>query len=198
MSAKLPPNVRLQVKSAVYERADEFRYAERNRVENNAFLNDLVKDPEIGLRISEFIPREKVRTYIKDGILNAYSKQRQAVLLCADPTVIAHQACGQNVEHIETTTIKSSKVHLFRREDNDYLVLVEGNVLKWETALRKALEFIARSPGLPPENHKVHLALNLASTGAPLTESDRKAIARALDFIGVNVIFLYTTDPGLY
>lgn len=198
MSVKIPSHVRLQIKSAVYERADDFGYAERNRVENNAFLNELVNDPEIGHRIGEFIPREKIRTYIKDSILNAYSKQRQAIILSTNPTEIACQICGQNVDHIETLSMKSSKIHLFRREDKDFLVLVAGNVMRWETALRKGLEFITRSPGLPSDDHKVHVALSLASTGAPLTESDRKAIIQALDFIGVGVKFIYSTPPGLY
>lgn len=189
MSSRLPANVRCEVKEVVFKRADNFHYTERNRVENNTFLNDLANDPEVGLKIGEYIPREKVRTYIKDGILNAYSKQRQAMLHTADPTVIAREACGQEVAHIETVSIKYSKVHFFRCADQNFLVLGEGNVAKWETALRKTLEYIARSPGFPPEEYQVYVALSLASTGAPLTESDKKAIKHALDFIGIGVIY---------
>ena len=37
-------------------------------------MDQLVDDPEVGRILVEYMAKERVRTYIKDGILNAYAK----------------------------------------------------------------------------------------------------------------------------
>ena len=189
MSNKLPSEIQKSIKSVVYKKADEFEYASRNRIDNGIFIDNLVNDTEVGEKLALYLPKHDVRTYIKDGILNRYSKDRMADLLRINPIDIIREVIDMKAYHIETCSIKQSKVHLYRLENNDLLVLSEGTTLKWETALRKALEFIARSPGLPPENSNLHIALNLACVGTSLTESDRKHIQCSLNLINVYVVF---------
>lgn len=72
MANALPKNIQAKVKRAVYKKADEFGYMECGRIESGRFLDILVDDPDVGKIIIEYMPKERVRTYIKDGILNAY------------------------------------------------------------------------------------------------------------------------------
>ena len=74
MANALPKNIQAKVKRAVYKKADEFGYMECGRIESGRFLDTLVDDPEVGKVIIEYMPKERVRTYIKDGVLNAYTK----------------------------------------------------------------------------------------------------------------------------
>ena len=74
MANALPKNIQAKVKRAVYKKADEFGYMECGRIESGRFLDILVDDPDVGKIIIEYMPKERVRTYIKDGILNAYTK----------------------------------------------------------------------------------------------------------------------------
>ena len=73
--AALPKNIQSQVKEAVFREADEFGYMASGRIESGQFIDTLVEDPEVGRVLIEYMPKERVRTYIKDGILNAYTKK---------------------------------------------------------------------------------------------------------------------------
>lgn len=189
MSNKLPSEVQKCIKEIVYRKADEHGYAKRNRIDNGAFLDNLVQDPDVGLKISQYISRQDVRTYIKDAILNRYSKDKAAELLNGDPVEIAKKIMGIGAILIETKVVKYSKVHLLKLENNDYLILSEGTILKWETALKKALEFVAQSPGLPPTRSNLYIGMNLVSAGSTITSSDKIHIERSLRLINVKVFF---------
>ena len=61
--------------------------------------------------------------------------------------------------------------------------------LKWETALRKALEIIVRNPGLTINNTVPSICLQLAVAGQDITDGDKKHISDALGAIGVKALF---------
>lgn len=190
MAIVLPRKKATLVKTRVYTKADEFGYSTRSRTENNQFLDSLVDDAEIGGVVREYLPKEKVRTYIKDGILNAYSKRfTKSALDEVSPTDTIQQLYGVSSSVIQQCTGKDARVSVSRSEDGRIFVVSGGTVLKWETALRKALELIARESGLTIDKKTPTICLHLVPTNNGLTVADKKYIQTALAAIEVQAIF---------
>lgn len=187
MAKALPREVQERVKLAVFEKADAHGYASRGRVENGKFIDDLVDDSEIGGVVKEYVPDGRARTYIKDGILNQYTKAKvKEIHLAADSLVVIKQAYG-----VDGTFIHSNDGIVVCRSPGDGMVYVigKGTVLKWETALRKALEFVARSPRYRSGGEHPEICLQLAVINNDITEGDKTQITSALDAVGVKVYF---------
>jgi hypothetical protein len=190
MASILPKKKAAQVKTRVYAKADEFGYSTRSRTENNQFLDSLVEDTEIGGVLREYLAKEKVRTYIKDGILNAYAKQfTKSALNEASPTDTIQQIYGVSSSIIQQCTGKNARVSVSRSDDGRIFVISGGTVLKWETALRKALELIARETGLSVNGITPKICLHLVATNNSLTVADKKHITTALGAVGVQAMF---------
>jgi hypothetical protein len=68
-----------------------------------------------------------------------------------------------------------------------FLKLKHYTVLKWETALRKALVLVAREPDLVVDAPIICLQLAILNLG--ITDGDRKLITDALKTIGVKARF---------
>jgi hypothetical protein len=190
MAKKLPNKQSAQVKALVFSRADEFDYSARNRTENNQFLDSLVEESEIGGVLREYMPKEKVRTYIKDAILNAYAKRvTRSALEGVSQTDTIRQIYGVESSVIQQCTGKDARVSVSRSDDGRIFVVSGGTVLKWETALRKALELIARETGLTIEGQTPAICLHLVATSNSLTVADKQHITTALATVGVQAIF---------
>ena len=65
-----------EIRELVYQRLDSVNYLAQGRVENGKFMEQLAHDPVVGGRIAEYTGREKVKTYIKDALINRYAKER--------------------------------------------------------------------------------------------------------------------------
>ncbi|NPU99896.1 MAG: hypothetical protein HPY53_00795 [Brevinematales bacterium] len=186
MANSLPKDVAAQVKKAVFKKADEYCYAKRGRVENGRFIDELMDDPEIGGVIKEYRKAGRVRTYIKDGVLNTYTKQMTRLILRA-----------ANPIQIICRTYNEEQVFVLSRDDivvclssNERIYVIgRGTVLKWETALRKALEYIARTPGVRTDGRYPAICLQLAVINDDITEGDKRQITNALAAVGVKVFF---------
>lgn len=190
MATVLPKKKAALVKTRTHTKADEFSYMTCNRKESSQFLDSLVEDPEIGGVLCEYLAKEKVRTYIKDGVLNAYSKQfTKNALAEVSPTDTIHQIYGVPSSVIQQCTGKDARVSVSRSNDGRIFVVSGGTVLKWETALRKALELIAREAGLSVDGKTPEICLHLVATNNSLTVADKKHITIALGAVGVEVIF---------
>ena len=125
---------------------------------------------------------------IKDAVLNRYMKDKKGEVLseCESEIVpIIEEIYNQDPTLIE----KRDLSFIFRMENGDVLVVSQGTLLKWETALRKALEIISSSPGLNSPSQKVKILLNIALLGSPTTSADRDQLRSALKIIGVEVNF---------
>lgn len=190
MATVLSKENALLVKTKVYAKADEFGYSTRSRIENNQFLDSLVEDPEIGGVICEYLAKEKVRTYIKDGILNAYAKRSTNNALGeVSPTDTIQKIYGVTSTVIQQCAGKDARVSVSRSDDSRIFVVSGGTVLKWETALRKALELIARETGLSVDGKTPEICLHLVATNNSLTVADKTHITTALNAVGVKAIF---------
>jgi hypothetical protein len=182
---KVPVDIQREIKSAVYEKADKHCYLQRDRSINSNFMDNLVRDPEVGVRLANYMGKSEVRTYIKDAILNRYSKDKVKDAMSLDAGIVI-----DNMLNLKSIEIEADKrVGLYRLENNDLCLLSRGTSLKWETALRKALEYISRAPKLPPEDCKLHIVLHIVTLSKPLPESDIEHLRDALRIIGVLAFF---------
>lgn len=175
----IPETVREEVHKYVTGLADAHNYLDKNRPENAAFIRQLLNDPAVGGRLREYMPSEGVKTYIKDGILNKYSKKQRPLprhvddVLCALYTVVP----------LEIHYSKRANTSLHVREDGG-LVVVTRTTTRWETGLRRILLYVASNPrrmqtGIPD------LVLVLFQYGNPVNGGDRQLIERALKLVDV-------------
>lgn len=187
MAKSLQKEVQEAVKKSAHRKADIHSYLHKSRNENGVFMDNLIKDPEVGGVLEKHMKKAEIKTYIKDSILNRYSKDKALEALARDTEAairIARKVFRQ--ESIEIDKQPAKMLFLLRLENGDILLVAQGTLLKWETALRKALEFITKSPGLPPpDNTKLHILLNIAVLGKPFTNADRTHLQSTLAHIGV-------------
>lgn len=190
MAKLVPKEKALRVRKTVYDKADAYGYATRSRNDNGLFMDNLLEDSEVGGILKEYMPKSKIRTYIKDSILNAYAKNRAKKILTAkSPENIVLQVFSVRSFIIQEGKGKDSGVSVCRAEDGRIFVISEGTVLKWETALRKALELIAREPKLIINGKTPQICLQLAALSADITDGEKAHIATALDAISVKAQF---------
>ncbi len=186
MAVKLPSDVSKTIKTLTFARADEFGYGSRSRTENGAFLNSLVDDPEIGGKLRDYMPADAVRTYIKDGVLNAYAKAEVRKKL----NHISLETVIRNLFNTEAHSVgKINSTHIYRSEENDVYLIQSGTYLKWETALRKLLECVAANDNIQNQANSVHLCLLLAVSCGEMSFGDQSQLEKALKYIGVRVFF---------
>jgi hypothetical protein len=190
MSKVITTENKIKIKRAIYKKADDFGYTSCSRSDSGSFMDELVADPDVGGILKEYLPLEKVRTYIKDGVLNAYTKEKTKKILKANLPI----ETIKQIYSVETALLSEGKgkdvnVSVSRAEDGRIFVISGGTVLKWETALRKALEHIARTPGLIIEGVTPSICLILAVVSKDITEGDKNHIKIALDAISIKVRF---------
>lgn len=190
MPKKLPNKKKKQIETLIYARADAAGYRTLSRPESSRFLDSLVEDDAVGGVLREYYPKENIRTYIKDGILNAYMKRfTKDALDGVSPTDTIQRIYGVSSSVIQQCTGKEARVSVSRSEDGRIFIVSGGTVLKWETALRKALELIAKEAGLTIDGKTPEICLHLVATNNSLTEADKRHITTALGALGVEAIF---------
>lgn len=178
MSNKPPAAIAVRIKDIVYREADNADYLGRDRVKNGIFLDKLVKHPQVGMVLQEHIPQAEVRTYIKDAILNRYSKDKTARAVPADLTPIIQNIYG--ADFVQSDKQVSSGVSLFRDASGKrFVVTAQGTYLKWETALRKALLYIPDKP-FAQTAEKIDIALILSAQSRRITDAEKKHLNEAL------------------
>lgn len=182
MSNALPTAIGKNIKAKIHAAADEARYASMSRPESGAFMDALVKRKDIGGIIEQHIPKAEVRTYIKDGVLNAYSKAHARKAKPKDPKDIIEKHYNFKVELIE----KCPGVDVFassKEGNTQYIVVASGTFLKWETALRKTLLCVAAKP-FGQYTDRVHIFLILMAQGKSIAPADKTLVQKALNKCG--------------
>ncbi|MCP4098163.1 MAG: hypothetical protein GY748_18175 [Planctomycetaceae bacterium] len=183
MSTKIPQSVAKRIKAIVFQAADEADYLAMARPDSGAFLNRLVTRPDVGGEIITYISRDEVRHYIKDAILNRYSKDKTKEATPDHLKPIVKSTYGLEAEESHSEV----KLCLYRsttpERENEYVVISEGTVLKWETALKKALLFISAKP-FSKTASEVHILLLLFAQHKPVPPSDKKNLKNALKRCG--------------
>jgi len=176
----------IRIKEIVYAKADEYDYINRSRNENGQFMTALVEDTDVGGVLSQYLEKGKIRTYIKDAILNGYTKNRKRKILIENSPVDTIQ----KVYSVNVNIIQSLRdVTVCRSSDDKIFVVSSGTFLKWESALRKALELIAREPKLVVNGKTPEICLQLAVLNLGITDGDKELITDSLKAIGVKARF---------
>jgi len=190
MKNSLPTKITEQVKQAVYIKADAHGYGARTRSDNSAFMDSLVTDADVGCVLKEYMDYADIRTYIKDGILNYYAKQRSNKIFANESAIDTLRLLfDTDTSIIHEEKIHTKKVYVCRSENGKIFVVSDGTVSKWETALRKALDIIAREPGLTVDGVTPTICLQLADVSKTMTDGDKKHISTALSAISVKARF---------
>lgn len=161
----------------------------KSKADNGIFIDTLVMDPDIGGVLSQYMRKEKIRTYIKDGVLRVYTRDKRDSVLPADADSVLDII--ESIYEKDGDVIHFEKdICLLRLNSKKFILATAGTFIKWETALRKALEFIAKSPGLPPNDLEFEVLLIIAILNSPITESDKKHLYEALNYINVKIVFI--------
>ncbi|MCP4607779.1 MAG: hypothetical protein GY845_03540 [Planctomycetes bacterium] len=179
MSNKIPQNIAKVIKEIVFAEADRVDYLAMARTDSGAFINGLVARSDVGDEIAKYINRAGIRHYIKDSILNRYSKVKTEEATPKDLKSIVHAVFDFEAEesHRKTKLCLYKSISLER--PHEYVVISEGTFLKWETALKKALMFISGMP-FSKTAKEVHILLLLFAQHSPLTPSDKQHLEAAL------------------
>ncbi|MDF7806190.1 hypothetical protein P4E94_01995 [Pontiellaceae bacterium B12219] len=187
MANKVPDTVAREVKDLVFAEADKVDYLARSRVDNGKFLDQLVQIEQVGGRLAQFMRKAEVRTYIKDAILNRYSKDKTQKERPDDFRSIIEKKVGISADFVERN--ERSQVSLFKSpENNCFVVVADGTVLKWETALRKALLYIASKPFSSQEHMEIHILLALFARHQKMTPSDAAQLDKALEICQASAV----------
>jgi hypothetical protein len=187
MSSFLPKHIETRIKDYVFGLADGQNYLSAGKSDNGQFMDRLVSDPQAGKLLEPFMGKDRIRTYIKDAILNRYTKQRRKQSKPSDLDSFFSSKLGVKCHKAEA----AGETTFFRCEkggDFTHVVSVDGTYMKWETALRKALLFAGNKPFSTKCGNKILIHLNLF-TPNPVTDSDKNAIRKGLKIIGAECDF---------
>lgn len=183
MSNKVPENEGKEIKELVYQEADRINYLGKSRNENGRFLDRLVSLPEVGGRLSGYMKKDDIRTYIKDGILNRYSKDKTQGERPSDLLLVIKKKLSIDVYFCEREP--KNEIDLFKLcEGHHFVVVANGTVLKWETALRKALLYVSCKPFFEQDHDKISIILTLFARYQKVTASDIVYLEKALSICG--------------
>lgn len=188
MSVKMPREVITELRALIYQRLDAVNYLAQGRVENGRFMEQLARDPLIGGRIAQYTGKEKVKTYIKDAVINRYAKERTRPP--SDLSLAVAGVVGEKVSKIDEGGEKGISIY---RGDGGVLVVVScGRLLKWETALRKLLEYLGRNRGRLGHDSAggTVMMLVLMTGGQRISSADKELLERSLGAIQVKVRLL--------
>ena len=183
MPNKVPDDEATTVKALAYELADDCNYLALGRVKSGQFMNRLVTREDVGGVVAKYVKRSEVRTYIKDAILNRYSKDKTQAEKPSDYAPIIKKQFAFASELMDEDT---KGVKLFKKADGSvnktYVIVAEGTFLKWETALRKALLRIGRLPIAAAPDADLNILLGLFAQYKKITQADKDLLEKSLSF----------------
>lgn len=183
MTNRPPENISKTVKATIYKAADEAKYMAMSRTDSGQFMDSLVKRKDIGGILENYIPKQQIRHYIKDGVLNRYTKDKARDAYALDLEEVIESVFGFKVSESgkgDGVTLYRSQQHV---SDGSYVVVATGTFLKWETALRKALCFIAVAP-FSKNAKSVQTLLVLYAQGNVIPPADKALLGSALKVCG--------------
>lgn len=187
----VPTNIAREVRQRVYGLADEGNYLGTGRVESGKFMNQLVVDSGVGVVLVGYMKRERVRTYIKDTILNRYSKKKMREEKPSDFTPIIRDQYGIECELLEEY---KKDIFLYKKvgghPNKTYVVVAGGTYTKWESALRKALLRIGGYPAAGDDDSEFIILLSLFASHSRINNGDKKLLKVALGYCGA-IAFIY-------
>jgi hypothetical protein len=139
----------------------------------------LVSVQEVGGKLSQYMQKAEVRTYIKDAILNRYSKDKTQEERPQNLRPIIQKHLGFDAHFVESNS--KNQITLFKTPANCcFVVIADGTLLKWETALRKALLYIASKPFVDYQNVEIKIVLTLFARYQKISSADLRHLEKSL------------------
>lgn len=185
---RIPNNVKNQIFAAARAEVLKGNYVTASIGEKSAFIDYLTELPTVGGVLSKHIEETNLRSWIKDNILRALSREQ-----FKQPSRQEHiDWCNARFGIDDFVPFASCPhVKAFKSESKPFFVVIgESSFKSWESALRVALLFVAGRSGLMEKNVTTHIVLSLSIGAKPVTESDRKLITTALSLSNVEVRFV--------
>jgi len=183
MAKKIADNVRKKIKVAGHQLLDEWRYLNRTTAENSKFMDQLCSHSEIGGKLAEHLASADIRKYVKDVIVNSYSKKKRKMPRDVEEILQAKlkdKAC-------EIDWKASDRLSLHRLSDGTFAVVARATYVKWETGLRKLLLYITNREHLRTlSRHKCRLILAVFEHSHAVNGGDKALLVKALETIGVS------------
>ena len=191
----IPRDTANDLKERVFNKADEVGYLSLSRTDSQDFMDQLVAAPDIGQVIAQFRKKERVRTYIKDAILNRYSKDKARDARPDNLAPIIKRQFGFPVVVIE----EAEDIVLYRSSDgslSQYVLVANGSYIKWETALKKALLYLPDKPFSQNNDTAVGVMLTLFCSGTKINNADKEHLRKALVACNAKVYFYGESIDG--
>lgn len=186
-STYLPEEVKREVFAVAYAEADAANYLSSNRAQNKRLLAKLAKMDGVGKVLMQYIPKEGIPKYIKDTIMNSYSKVRLRDSSPSEESVFEWCRTRLGDSSLFETARGKGVVLLRNPEGSRYVVVaLAGTVIKWETSLRNALLFVAGKPFSRKTGVRVDIVLSLFARNAPVLPADRALLEEALGRINAH------------
>jgi hypothetical protein len=186
---KIPPAIRDQIVELVALRADAHSYMSRSRTENREFIQQLTLDPEVGGRLADFMPKERVRTYIKDSILNAYAKKKNYGRIRPNYIDILSEYFSEEISQIETAGGSLTPLIVARGKASGFVVAKVGSVLKWETAVRHIAEYLVKTNNLGGQAEVAKVVI-LQGDHFSMNSAQKAALGAAASVLGIRSILV--------
>jgi hypothetical protein len=82
--ARIPTDLRREIAAEIIRRANELGWDDLLMSERTAMYEKWAADPELGGRLSVYLPRDSVRVWIKDGPMKEYARARRGLGTYAD------------------------------------------------------------------------------------------------------------------
>lgn len=184
----IPVEVLNPIMQRAFKEADKIGYLNCSKPESGKFMEQLEAIPEIGGVLKEYMPKERVIRYIKDAILHDYTDKKKEE--AQPPVKDVLEWCRkefeiptlQEIEHIKRPY---HEVMLFRStQANTYVVVADGSVMQWETALKKALVYLVDKPFTGQIGTMVRVVLSLYGRFKPVPKGEQVELKKALSLIG--------------
>lgn len=187
---RIPKEISDPVKELVFAEADNVGYLSLSRPDSGAFMERLVANPNIGGIVAKYGPKEKVRTYIKDSILNRYSKDIASKARPRNLVPIIKRNFGFSVNLADDSNSNGISLYKSSATHSVYIIVANGTYLKWESALRKALLYSPGKPFAENKKNKSHIFLTLFCSGKKVNSADKEHLKKALKICNATV-YLY-------
>ncbi len=187
MSRLLPKDVEKEIRTIAYNLCAQYNYGTGD-IDSTSFIDMLFRRPDIGGRLKEYLPDSSIRVYIKDTLCGKYTKNLTAQKLEGiTPIDAVRETYGVNAVIIG----KSGDVVICRDSQTGIQYLVSHSTfLRWESALKKVLEYMAKTSSIYEAPETVKICLIVVDQTAKMTYGDKMFLAKTLSFVNARALII--------
>ncbi len=185
--ATLPKDVESEIKTLAYELCEKYRYGTGD-IDSSGFINLLLSREDVGGRLKQYLPESRVRVYIKDTLCGRYTKD----LIAAKMEKYSATEAVKQVYGVGTIIVgKSGYVTICREEQGELIYLVDySTLIRWESALRRIMEYIAKTPSIYENSSNVRICLVVVDQTEKMSYSDKQFLEKTLGLVKAKALIV--------